>query len=238
MIEFVGASLTRSQADGRYVRRFVGATLTADTYLGDNASGPGQEVVLSNPSGPIMGALPLSVPPALYEAGDGGRFANRVKIFRLGLNASIRGGRVNGSYAAPLAVTAGEGLFNVESAGWDGVALSLGGRVGFVATEPWGPAARGTRIFLGAVRDGSTSLAALLWESPSVGLGLLSSALAQVNFHAGVNGVQLRNSLNTLTQLRADDVGLFAGNLPTSPGSLPAGYLWCDTGAGNVIKRV
>jgi hypothetical protein len=100
-IEFLPAGISRSQADGRYVRRLVGTTLTAETYLGDNSAGVGQERVLANPNGPIMAGIPQNLAPILAQSGDGARIATRVRIMRLGNSGAVVGMRINGTFAAP-----------------------------------------------------------------------------------------------------------------------------------------
>lgn len=100
-IEYVPAGISRASADGRYVRRFVGATLAADTYLGDNAAGVGQEVVFSNPNGPVMGGIPKDAAAILLGTGDGVRAATRIRVMRLNNSGAIVGMRINGSFQAP-----------------------------------------------------------------------------------------------------------------------------------------
>jgi len=112
--------LDTAEGDVRYVRRFVGVVLTADTYLGDNAAGIGTEVVLANPNGPVMGGLGSATHRSLLFAGQYGRFRDVAGVVRAGNSANISLNHANGSLAAPTGSLSGDFLGQLSTSGYTG----------------------------------------------------------------------------------------------------------------------
>lgn len=154
MIEWNAKGITRAQADGRYVKRFVGSALAADTGI---IAG---EPTLFNPSGPVMGGLPLNTVAAAFNPGDGGRFGTRLRVVRFGATnagAQVQGVFARGTPDAPTAVQSGDGLLALGGQGFDGSDFNQQASVRIVATEAWTSSARGAEVQIAATASGSTT---------------------------------------------------------------------------------
>jgi hypothetical protein len=211
------AGISRTRADERYVHRFVGNVLAADTYLGDNSAGAGQEVVLSNPSGPVMGGFPKNTHGSLFSPTDGLRAAIRVRIIRTGGVAALMVGHaIGGTFDAPTGALA--------SAGMGGVAGNARTSTGTDVTpalfqcnlrENATAAAFGSQWDMSVVDVGGATLKAIL-SARGGGANIAEYLLRQATgrFIPTTTG-SLRNPANTQDVLAWDATGVGFNGVPT-----------------------
>lgn len=201
---------SQADLDARYVRRFVGNDLAADTAT------IGGEPSLFNPSGPTMGRIPADVSTALIETNDGGRFGNRMVVLRPNSDARIIGSRFNGSFQAPTALLVNQTGATFEARGYDGVGLNralaqLAGR----ARENVTPTAHGGEWIFSATRVGTTSIDSLfIVRSGGVGIAEQVGFAATMRMIPNTEG-QLRNPSNSENRFAWDGTGLSFFNVPT-----------------------
>jgi hypothetical protein len=219
--------LDTAEGDVRYVRRFVGAVLTADTYLGDDVGGVGVEYVLSNPAGPVMGRVPMDVSTALLRQGDGARFGAR--IAQLSASASqFAGGhfmavRTRGTLQVPSPVIANDWMGIFSAYAYDGVAVRSCAELVFLAEENIGAASVGTRAALRIGRTGSGSVESVTtWRIPSAGIGEQSSGPSTCRIVGGSTLTGFRNAGNTAYLDQWTDVGVRRIIGPIAIGSVAA----------------
>jgi hypothetical protein len=203
------SGLSQPQADGRYVRRFVGASLAADSYSQQVATGA-FEPTLGNPSGPLQGGIPLDAAPTLLDAGDGARFGTRIRVVRIGNPGTIALARANGSFQAPTQVlineTAGSLACNARN---DAGGYTFLGQASFLAREN-----------VTATAGGSSFIVSV----PDIGT---VSAKAVATFRGG--GASIAEWLPNQTTFRIF-AGSTQGDLRGSAGSLR--LMWNETGLG------
>lgn len=91
-------------------------TATEAFRVQEVANATAREVAAWNVTGPVMGLMPLNANAlGFFEASDGGRFANRVKINRIGNGPLFAGTRGEGSFASPTPPLANSDLFFVSA---------------------------------------------------------------------------------------------------------------------------
>jgi hypothetical protein len=214
VIEWQTRGIGRSEADGRYVRRFVGATLAVDSYLGDNASGPDSENVLATTPGTAINAgMPSNASPILYGSGDAMRAAVRLKVFRENVQGVFAAARINGSFQAPTGL-----LINQITASYTGEAVEVDtglltqiAQLQVVAQENVTSTQRGARWRFFAGRPGSTTQDLVLAVEPrSAGVsGLVAGQSVQRSIPAGT--WQLRNAADTASVIEwgANTLGFY-----------------------------
>ncbi len=213
MIEWNAKGITRAQADGRYVRRFVGSALAADTGI---IAG---EPTLFNPSGPVMGGIPLNTPVVALDVGDGGRFGTRVKILRVGnttAGAQVQGLFARGAIGSLAVVQAGDALLALGGQGYDGTNFNQQAAVRILATEAWTGSARGAEVQVIATASGSTAQQGVIKFRRAVGVTAAevvsdSATLRIIPITSGA----LRNPSNTADLIEWNATGLgFFGTAP------------------------
>jgi len=74
---------------------------------------------------------------------------------------------------------------------------------------------------------------------PALAIGMFSDDIA-IRPHDGAGGTDPNNGIKWDAANQAWNIlsKFMASGIPTSSAGLPAGAIWCDTGAGNVLKRV
>lgn len=226
-ISFAG-DMSQAVGDGRYVRRFVGATLAADSYA-VTATGPTAEVAMGNPNGAVESLLPTTaLNNAWREAGDGARFGSRLKINRLNNTPVLAGTRGNGTFAAPTAPLNAEVLFQINSrpvtdTGGAGTS-AVTGAIAFVARENLGAAAWGTLVRVSAGRVGAATTDIISeYRSGGAGIAEVVGGVATWRLVPLTTG-QIRNPANSANYLEwnATGVGFFGATpiaRPTITGS-------------------
>jgi hypothetical protein len=211
-IALIIPGISQGEADGRYVKRYVGATLAADT-----AEINGQPT-LYNPNGPVMGLLPDDAAPVLLVSGTGGRFGTSVEVVRAGggfSSATMRGTTVGGSLQSPAANASGDRLFTVTGAGYDGAQSRSTGQIFFRTIEAWTPTALGTEIVFAPVALGTQGVfSALRMRSDAAGVLDLILDRGTTRFRPATRA-QLRNPSDTATHLEWDATGLSVYGVPT-----------------------
>lgn len=209
----LGLGLSRSTADGLYIKRFVGSVLAGDTYLGNNPSGT--EVVLSNPNGPVMGGIPSSYLYSQFsEANDGGRFGQRVKIVRAGSSsgAQLQGYSALGTLAAPTASQNGNNLLTVTGIGFGATVARVAASIVIVARENFTDSASGGALDIRSVPVGTATAITTHRLQSAAGTGEFLSIQATYRFIPSSTGViQIRNRTNTANVIEtgADDIGFY-----------------------------
>lgn len=159
-VEFVGAGMSRAAADARYVPRFVGGIETGRAALQEVSSGA-FEPTLSNPNGGVMGGFPTDVHPSLLDAGDGGRFATRLRIVRVGNAAVMVAARAAGTMQAPTALGAGLAIGGLNANPYAGAGYVTAGLAVFNTREAVTPAAAGSTFQVQVCDIGSVALKAV-----------------------------------------------------------------------------
>lgn len=217
------------------------------------ANASGREIALWNPSGPVMGGIPLNTPVVVLDDGDGGRFGTRVKILRVGnttAGAQVQGLFARGAIGSLAAVQAGDTLFAVGGQGYDGTNFAQQATFRAVANENWTGLNRGADWVAFATAAGSIGQQGVLRFRRAAGVTAAEvvSESAALRIIPGANGIAERNNLNTAdARFLSADGTIFTlplttrmslPSLPTSPAGLVAGEIWVDTGASNVLKRV
>lgn len=205
-----------SEADlnARYVRRFVGGVLAADTYLGDNSAGLGQEVVLANPNGPVMGRMPSDTLSSLLEANDGGRFLNRLKVYRFGGIPQFRLIQAGGTAQAPVATANGQNLGTFAWSGYSGSAELNGIELQGVTREAFSPTTAGSYFAVRAVDVGTATLKSIIFvQGGGVGVGEISMRQGDSRI-VPTAAFRVRNPANTGNVIDSgnDDLSFF--NVP------------------------
>lgn len=211
-----GGAGSLATLDARYIRRFVSVagvpTLAGDTYAVTN-SAAATEVALGNPTGAVESQVPVAVPGVAWrEAGDGGRFTNRVKINRVGNIPVLAGVRGNGTYAAPTPPLSGESLFQINSrpvTDTGGAFTSaVTASIVYIARENLSATAWGTLIRFSTARVGTVLTDFVLdLRSGGAGVGELVGASATVRLIPTTTG-QLRNPANTVNVIEWNATGL------------------------------
>lgn len=144
MIEWNAKGITRAQADGRYVKRFVNNVLAADSRLRGVATGdvPALEAL----AGPLVGNIPTDASPLLFQPDDGLIARYRIRSFRDNASAEVSAERFNGTWAAPTGVLAAQtvGQFVVRAYEPDTPTITQVGRIDLLSREDIRAAARGT----------------------------------------------------------------------------------------------
>jgi hypothetical protein len=197
----LGMGLTRTEADGLYIRRFVDGVLAGDTWE-QNASGAIPEVVLGNQNGPVQGRLPLGTSTLFLESLDGGRFAERLKVMRASAASLpiISLIRARGTLLAPTQVLSGDSCGTLEfQAVTDGNTRAAVARIDASARENITTTAQGGTGRLYA-RDlaGTTERQIWGWLSDGAGIGRVYGLQTITRIvPAGSGTVRIRNNTNT-----------------------------------------
>jgi hypothetical protein len=207
--------LDTNQADARYVRRFVGATLTADT-IAITTQGGGSDDALINPSGPVIGNIPTDVSSALLAASQGGIFGVQARVLRVGANPSVIAARANGTFQVPTGLLNAQGMGAFEARGFDPDSQNIlqGVEMIGVARENWSSAGQGAEWTFNGKAIGATALAPMFTMRTDAGISLLSMRQAEGRILPTTSG-NLRNPANTANRLSWDATGLgFFGVAP------------------------
>lgn len=172
-------------------------TATEAFRIQEVANGSSRELVAWNVSGPVMGGFGSTMAAALRENNDGGRFANRVKILRVGANASFLAARVNTSFATPSALLSSEtaGLFGFG--GYDGTDVFAGVQIIGQASENWTGTNRGMFVSFTATRSGSnTPVTILQLREDALNIGAWIAARPTTRIISGATNIAFRDSSN------------------------------------------
>lgn len=202
-IEWSASGISRAAADGRYVRRFVGTTLTAETGLLHGAN------TLYNPNGPVSGGLPTNISSVLLSPSDGLRARENVRIMREQNAAILTFTRVNGTLAVPTALGTFENIGSLQFRGADGGggAVYCAG-LDFQTREAFTPTARGTGAYLELVDVGTTALKRVqYWRGGGVGIGEWLGSQATTRL-VPTTTFQARNAANSASRIEWGDAGL------------------------------
>jgi hypothetical protein len=216
---FQSGGRTVAQDDFRYIRRFVTVAgvpvLAGDTYAVTNAVGA-TEVALANPNGAVEALLPITaLGIGFREAGDGGRFGNRIKVTRIGSTPVIAGIRGEGTYQAPTPPLINAVLLQINArpitdTGGAGTA-TVTGSLNFVARENLSATAWGTLVRIALPRLGTVLTDNIVdFRSGGAAVGEVVGGSATIRYIPATTG-QLRNPANTanLVEWNATGLGFF-----------------------------
>lgn len=213
MIEWNAKGITRAQADGRYVKRFVGNVLTADTLLLNGRN------TFVNPNGPILAQIPLDASPLMLPVSAGLGVELSLEIIRAGAGGSaapsLIGYQARGTLQAPTASQLNDRLFVITSGGFDGTQRRSSGQTFYRATENWTPTALGCEYVLTVVRAGTQSVAtAFTVRSDAPAVTDIIYGQATTRLRPSITA-QLRNPSDTATLIEWNATGLgFFGTAP------------------------
>lgn len=208
------SGLSKSQADGLYVNRFVTvggvAVVAGNTRTQVDQSG-GTETVLENPTGVVQGgSIPANADAdSFLEATDGGRFGQRVKIARIGNTPVLAFIRGEGSFAAPTPPLSGATLLqiNPRPVTAAGGPSAVTGSLLAIARENIGAAATGTLWRFIAGRVGAASQDNVIdLQSGGAGVSEIVSGLGTLRLIPGATAFVIRDNANTF------DAHVFAAN--------------------------
>lgn len=211
-IEWNASGITRAQADGRYVKRFVGSTLTAETREQENSVGAFEPVLSA--SGIISG-IPSDVSPSLVAVNFPTRLGESLELVNAGAAAQMTFIRAGGTFQAPSQLLSGLSPLSITAAGWDPTGLPGIAQVIVTARENITPTARGARWRFLAGDVGSSSVKDLL-EFRGGGVSIAELVSGQATFRiVPITRTQLRDPSNTATRIEVDATGLgFFGTAP------------------------
>lgn len=173
-------------------------TPTDALILQEVANAIGREVALWNPSGPVMGLLPLDTSVTLLNATDGGRFANTISAIRAAGNAVLLLGRVNTSFAAPSQVVTGNVLGSLSYRGYDNAGTFAEiASIYATARESLTATNRGSSVRINVTDLGSSS--SKLWavfQGGGTNVAEFLTTQATFRFIPGATGFAFRDSTN------------------------------------------
>lgn len=216
-IEWAVAGISRSAADGRYVQRFVGPTLAADTYT-RTVQGGGSVPALINPNGPVIGNVPADAAAAVIAASQGGIFGTQARVLRAGANGSVIVARFNGTYQAPTGVLIAQNCGGFEVRGYDPDSANVlqGAQIFGQTRETWSAAGQGMGLVFQVKGVGDTSLRnAISLDAASAGTILELRMMPATGRIIPATTGQLRNPANTATLVEWNATGLgFFGVAP------------------------
>lgn len=161
-LEYRAAGLSAGTADGRFVRRYVGATLAAETR--NQITAFDTSAILSAPVS-VHGRLSELISPSLMDISCGGRFGNAVLVYDNG-SPIIGAVRYAGTVDTPTQITAGTRVGDFSAFAYDGSAPVLIGRM------TWTPSVNVTTT----AKDGKLSFAVGRGSSLPTVFGMTSSA--------------------------------------------------------------
>lgn len=217
-VEWVNAGISRAAADGRYVRRLVGATLAADTRL-QTRSDLSTEPVLAAENGAVQGLWPADASPIFSVIGDSFRGTTRIRTARLATagGGGFFGAGFRGTIQAPTQVQVGDTLASFGANGTTDVStLGAGGTMIFQAREPFTNTARGSETSLNCVALGTTvEQSGITIRADLANVLELRLNGSTTNTIRGQSTTRLRNPANTVNRLEWDNTGLgFFGVAP------------------------
>lgn len=195
MIEWNAQGISVAEADGRYVRRYVGATLVADTRSAPFSGGAEDFLWASS----LRAGLPDDTAPDLLNGGPSIRALDNISVVNAGNTAVFSGVRVAGTLQAPAQPDVGAVTMAFRSLSYTGSGLHQSARLNFQTAEAHTPAAMGMRAVLGVIQLGSTNLRDVVeWTAPSLGVALWGPA-AQSTLHilGASSSSALRNPADT-----------------------------------------
>jgi hypothetical protein len=207
MIYHQGVGLSSAEGDARYVPRFVGGIETGRAALQEVSSGV-EEPTLSNPNGAVMGGFPTDTSPSLFDAGDGGRFATRLRIVRVGNAAVMVCARAAGTLQAPTALGSGLAIGGLNANPYHGTGYVTAGLAVFNTREAVTPTAAGSTFQIQVCDIGGVTLKAA-FTARGGGAGV-----SEWQFNEATGRIlpttagQLRNPANTATALEWNATGL------------------------------
>lgn len=145
---------SQADLDARYVRRFVGSTLVADTYSESGTpvfnTQPGSLARIAWPSSNVDASL-LSTGNAVMTVGG------IVRAYRQGNQAFFTGIRFNGTWDAPTAVNSNQTIVNFEGSGHNGSSVVSGGFIRLIARTLWSAAQNPAEMLLSVVPLGQVN---------------------------------------------------------------------------------
>ena len=210
------SGLSQGQADGRYVRRFDGATEVAGSGTATDSSGTTQPVLYA-PGQLWSGFAPGSLDATLIPNIPSALIRERARIYRDNGVPFLTLARVTGSYLAPAPPTAGLTLGEVGAGSVDqiGGTIQFGAGIRFLSANAWTVADRSSFVRVMGIFPASTSPQSVLdIRSESAGVASVESPQTTLRIRPTSVG-QLRNPANTLTRLEWDATGLgFFGTAP------------------------
>lgn len=192
-------------ASGAFVRRYVSIagvpTLAGNTRTQVDQSAV-TESVLENPTGVVQGGgIPADADAdSFLESTDGGRFAQRVKVARIGNTPVLAGIRAEGTWQVPTPPLSGANLFqiNARPVTAAGGPSTVTGAILWTARENLGAAAWGTRMTFQVGRVGAATADQVLdVQSGGAGVGELVSPLATLRLIPGTSAFVIRDNANT-----------------------------------------
>ncbi len=208
--------ISQGEADGRYVRRFVGSALAAET-----AEINGQPT-LYNPNGPVMGGVPEDAQQTILATDVGGRFGTQIYLVRATSTGpaptSVRQYRMRGTLQSPTAALSGDWL-GAYAAGTffdDTQAVGSCAEIVWIARENQASTNRGGEWVIRGAGVGAGTMSNLLFiRRSTVGADTeVQSGVTGLSFIPASYG-RMRNPLNTATFLEWNATGLgFYGVAP------------------------
>lgn len=215
-ISFQGAGVSRAAGDARYVRRFVGATLAADTYNVVDSAGA-TVPALATPNGVIESQLPTDALAGTFRpAGDGARFGPTVTVHGVNRPPVLQFVCGEGTYQAPTAPLSGTPLAQISSrAVTDGAGTTnVVGSFLWRARENLTALAWGTQFEVVVGRFGGAARVTPMTVRGQAGLSEWMFSLATGRMIPTTLGA-LRNPANTVDLVSWDASGVgFQGTAP------------------------
>lgn len=243
VLDYRSRGISRGQADGRYIKRYVGAVLAGDTFTQTNSSGT--ELTLANPNGSVMGGIPLNVLPALIGSNlYRGRFNNRIGVWGPGSVAQIDGCRFNGTYDTPTAVAvSGTQLAALRGLGYDGASLALSSEIIMRSDEGFDATKAGGSMVFRTVTLGTRTIENRFTIGGAAAISELRSSQTSTRIVPVTAGmIQVRNPLNTANVIETgtDDAAFFGGARVTRRAAIanPAGGATIDAEARTAIIAI
>jgi hypothetical protein len=213
-IALIIPGISQGEADGRYVKRYVGATLAADTQARTVDTGA-TEYTLETYSGPVMGRMPSDLAPVLIGSGLGGQFWLQARAIRANADAGFVAVRFNGTPSAPTAVLNGQVIGAFAANSFDGTSSNRVASLQPTARETHAPGARGTEWRVLATPLGGASLLDAFIMRVEAGESVLVGVRAVTKILPSGGAGQLRNPSDTATRFAWDATGLgFYGVAP------------------------
>lgn len=208
---------SQADLDARYVRRFVGATLAADTIQQTNSGGT--EIALVAPNGSINAGLALDTSNTLKRVGVTGRFNIGSSMIRASAISApaVQFIRSRGTVQTPTGALSGDaiGALSMLPVLDGGLAIAEAAQFAAVLRENAVSGSVGTLWRLRAANIGSSALQDLL-DVYGLGVGVagVSSPQGTLRMFAA-SSLQIRNPANSSSLFEADATGLAFFNVPT-----------------------
>lgn len=199
-------------ADGRYIRRYVGDVLTADTRT-VNQQGGGSAPGLWLPAGPVVANIPLNASANVFAGSNGAYFGIQARVIRAGSNPSFLTVRVNGTFQAPSSILNNQTLGGYEMRGYESTAANVlqGAQIVANSSEDWTASGRGTRMFFQTVPIGDTNLRNVfdIFSESAGAASVFRSMAPTLRFLPASGGaVNLRDDADSVTLLSFGNGGL------------------------------